>query len=90
MPAKSLLFSPGQQLVVPAFCGTGRQEVKVTVQSGSRSYTMTMHDRIVVEDPYLVLVKAAVFATRQQEPYMGRAIPRSVRDFLIKSSVVTE
>ena len=34
------------------------------------------------------LAKAAAFAISQNEPYMGRATPRAVKDFLIKSNVV--
>jgi hypothetical protein len=47
-----------------------------------------MRDKVAVEDPYLVLVKAAGFAIRQSEPYAGRVPARSVRDILIKSTVV--
>jgi len=49
---------------------------------------MVMRDKTTIEDPYTVLVKAAIFAVKEGEPYMGRLIPRSVRDFLIRSSVV--
>lgn len=73
---------------MPALCGPGRQEVKVTFEKDGRLYHLTMRDKIIPEDPYLVLVKAAAFAVQQSEPYMGRVVPRGVRDFLIKSNTV--
>jgi len=85
---KSLLYIDNPPLEHPVVCSPGRTEVKVTVRKDGRLYNLVMRDKIVVEDPYLVLVKAAAFAVQQNEPYMGRLIPRSVKDFLIKSSVV--
>lgn len=88
MSARSLLYSEGQALQEPPGCGPCRQEVKATIKKGGRLYTLTIRDKVVVEDPYLVMVKAAAFAVSEGEPYMGRATPRSVKDFLLKSSVV--
>lgn len=88
MAAKSLLFSDGQILQQPPGCGPCRQEVRATVRKDGRLYTIVIRDKVVVEDPYFVLVKAAAFAISQSEPYMGRSTPRAVKDFLIKSNVV--
>lgn len=88
MSAKSLLFTEGQVLQPPPGCGPCRQEVRATVRKDGRLYTIVIRDKVVVEDPYFVMVKAAAFAIRQNEPYMGRATPRGVKDFLIKSNVV--
>lgn len=88
MAAKSLLFAEGQVLQQPPGCGPCRQEVRATIRKGGRLYTMVIRDKVVVEDPYFVMVKAAAFAISQNEPYMGRSTPRAVKDFLIKSNVV--
>lgn len=88
MPVKSLLFHEDQVLKHPESCNPGRKEVTVTFRKDGRQYNLTMRDKISVEDPYLTLVKAAGFAIEREEPYMGRLVPRSVRDFLIRSSVV--
>lgn len=88
MAAKSLLYADNQVLQEPPGCGPCRTEVKATIRKGGRLYTVIMRDKVVVEDPYLVMVKAAAFAIREGEPYMGRATPRAVKDFLLKSSVV--
>ncbi len=88
MAAKSLLYSSDQVLVQPLNCGPCREEVKATIRNGGRLYTITIRDKVVVEDPYFVMVKAAAFAISENEPYMGRSTPRSVKDFLLKSSVV--
>ncbi len=88
MSAKSLLYSTVPPLSIPALCGSGRQEVKVTIAKDGRLYHLTMRDKVIPEDPLFVLVKAAAFAVSEGEPYMGRMVPRSVRDFLIKSNAV--
>lgn len=87
MSAKSLLYG-ASQLEQPPGCGSGRTEVTTTLREGDRLYTVVVRDKVIVEDPYLVLVKAAAFSIAKSEPYMGRAVPRSVRDVLLKSSVV--
>jgi hypothetical protein len=88
MSAKSLLFTGDLPFNEPPGCGPGRQEVRVTVRKFGRLYKFVFRDRISVEDPYSILVKAAGFAVQEGEPYSGRVPERSVRDFLIKSSVV--
>lgn len=88
MAAKSLLFAENQVLQQPPGCGPCRQEVKATIRKGGRLYTLVIRDKVVIEDPYFVMVKAAAFAISQNEPYMGRATPRAVKDFLIRSNVV--
>lgn len=88
MTAKSLLFNEASVLSQPEVCLPCRQEVRATVRKDGRLYTIVMRDKISIEDPYLTLVKAAGFAVDQEEPYMGRLVPRSVRDFLLRSSVV--
>lgn len=84
---KSLLFQPGAVFTEPALCTPGRQEVVVSFRKDGRVYTMTMRDKVVIEDPYLVLVKATAFAIKMAEPYMGRVPPRAVRDVLVKDNV---
>lgn len=85
---KSILYSANPPLHNPAVCASGREEVRATLRKNGRLYNVVLRDKIVPEDPYLVLVKAAAFAIEQREPYMGRLIPRSVKDFFIKSTVV--
>ncbi len=85
--AKSLLFQPGQQLREPVDCGPGRQETVARIRKDGRIYSLTIRDKTVPEDPYLVQVKAAIFAMKTAEPYMGQATPRALRDVYIKSAV---
>jgi hypothetical protein len=86
--AKSLLFTGVLPFHDPPGCGPGRQEVPITIRSDGRLYNFIVRDKIVAEDPYLVLVKASAFAIRTGEPFSGLPPERSVRDFLIKSNVV--
>jgi hypothetical protein len=88
MTAKSLLCNPDQPLHQPAVCAPGRQEVVQRFRKNGRIYNLVMRDKVVIEDPYIMLVKAAAFAIQNNEPYMGRLVPRSVRDFFIKQEIV--
>jgi len=88
MSAKSLLFTGALPYTDPPGCGPCRTEVTMTIQKNGRLYNFIVRDKIVIEDPYLVLVKAGAFSIRTGEPYAGATPDRSVRDFLIKSNVV--
>lgn len=88
MSAKSLLYATNAPLQLPELCKPGRQEVKATIMKDGRLYHLTLRDKIIPEDPYFVLVKAAAFAVKEGEAYMGRMIPRDVRDYLIKSNAI--
>mgnify|MGYP003425167686 FL=1 len=87
MSAKSLLYQPSPVLREPPECGAPRQEVVIRMRKDGRVYTMTIRDKTVVEDPYLVMVKAAAFAIREDEPNMAMGVPRVVRDVYLKNSV---
>ena len=88
MSAKSLLFSGTLPFVDPPGCGPCRIEVPITIRSQGRLYRFVVRDKIVIEDPYLVLVKAAAFAIQEGEGYSGTPPERSVRDFLVKTNIV--
>jgi hypothetical protein len=85
---KSLLFQGNTPFVEPATCGVGRQEVTIVLRKDGRAYRFVLRDKIAAEDPYLVMVRAAAHAIQTGEPYNGTPPSRSVRDFLIKQSVV--
>ena len=85
---KSLLYQGVTPFVEPATCGPGRTEVPITLRQQGRLYRFVLRDRIAPEDPYLVLVKAAAHAIQTREAYNGTPPARSVRDFLIKQSVI--
>lgn len=87
---KSLLYQGTTVLAVPSSCVAlpCRQEVTVSIRKGNRLYNYVLRDKIVPEDPYLMLVKATAFSIRVSEPYNGTPPSRAVRDFLIKDSVV--
>jgi hypothetical protein len=85
---RSLLFSSRSPHAEPLVCAAGRQEVPITIKKHGRLYRLVLRDKICVEDPYLVLVKAEAFAIRTGEPYAAPPPPRTVRDWLIKSSLV--
>lgn len=85
---KSLLFTNTLPFSTPVGCNPCRQEATITLRKSGRLYTYVLHDQIVVEDPYLMLVKAEAFAIKAGEQYNGTVPPRSVRDYLIKSNVI--
>lgn len=87
---KSLLFQGVTPFVEPPECGVApcRTEVPITIRKNGRMYTFVLRDKVMPEDPYLVLVKATAFAISQGESYNGRSPDRGVRDFLIKNLVI--
>jgi len=86
---KSLLQQPSNPFPNVSLCQPGRQEQEFTLHQNGMLYRFTVRDKLAVEDPYLVLAKAVAFAVKHSTPYPGAMPPRKVRDFLIKSSVVT-
>ena len=86
---KSLLFQEGATpFTDPPGNFTGRMEIPVTLRKGGRLYRYVIRDKVQVEDPYLVLVKARAFSIRTGEPYAANPPSRSIRDFLLKGSLV--
>lgn len=84
----SLLYQPDAPFDVPAACGPGRTETTKRFLKNGKIYTMTWRDKVNIEDPYLVMVKASAYAIRMNEPYGARTPRRDYRDFLLRSSLV--
>jgi hypothetical protein len=87
---KSLIAQGVTPFTIPVGCDleSCRTEAKFAIRKNGRIYRFVVRNKIQPEDPYFVLVKAAAFALRHGEPYNGRTPERSLKDFLIKSSVV--
>lgn len=85
---KSLLFTDTLPFGEVIGCDAGRQETEVALKQNGRIYRFVVRDKITVEDPYLIMVKAEAFALQQAEVYNAKPTPRDVKDFLIKSNVV--
>jgi hypothetical protein len=85
------LFDHPYYVDIPGEC-VGPRRVPRTVTTtrvvkNGRMYTMTWKDKISIEDPYLVMVKAAAYAIMTNEEY-GATLPRrSYRDYLVKNSL---
>jgi hypothetical protein len=52
-----------------------------------RTFTIYIRDTIVVEDPYLKLVKAKLSSIRTGNPFMADMTDRAVKDALIKVNI---
>lgn len=87
---KSLLFQGLTPFEEPPDCAAlpCRAEVPINIRKDGRIYRFVLRDKIVPEDPYLVGVRAAGFSRLTGEPNNWTPPARSVRDFLIKNSVV--
>lgn len=81
---KSILFQPNPPFVEPDTCKPGREETLIPLVKDGRVYEFTITDKLVCEDPYIVLVKAGAFAIQTDEPLMAVPPPRAIRDVLIK------
>ena len=84
----SLLHQPNAPFDLPPGCGPGRVENAKRFIKNGKIYTMVWRDKVVIEDPYLVMVKAAAYAIRKNEPYGARTPRRDYRDFLLRSSLI--
>lgn len=88
---KSLLYQPGTTpFIEPPECGAlpCRSEVPITIRKFGRLYRFVLRDKVVPEDPFLVMVKATAFAIQTGEPNVGKAPDRAIKDFLIKDTVI--
>ena len=87
---KSLLFQGITPFTEPPDCAAipCRSEVPITIRKHGRLYRFVLRDKVVPEDIYLMMVKAAAFAIQESEPYVAQTPERSVKDFLIKDSVI--
>lgn len=88
---KSLLYQAGAvPFSEPSGCGAlpCRDEVRISLRKEGRLYQFVLREQVVPEDAYLPMVKAIAFAIQENEPYAGRPLGRSVKDFLVRSNVV--
>ncbi len=87
---KSLLFQGVTPFTEPPDCAAipCRTEVPITIRKGGRLYIFVLRDKVVPEDAYIMMVKAAAFAIQEDEPYNASVVDRSIKDFLIKDNVV--
>ena len=87
---RSLLAQGLTPFSVPSGCSEVpcRNEVLFSFKTGGRLYRFVARDKIIPEDPYFVLVRAAAFSIQQGEPYNGRTPERPLKDFLIKTNIV--
>jgi len=86
---KSILFT--QNLREPPDCAFGngcRREYKYAINAGGRMYTLTVRDKIMPEDPYLMMVKATAFAYKSGEAWSGVSPDRSLKDRMIKNNAI--
>jgi len=83
----SLLFRADSPIQLSDTCDK-RTEVRDRFIKNGKMYTTVIRDKITIEDPYLVLVKSAIYAIAMDEPYGGKTPRRDYRDYLIKVSVI--
>lgn len=84
---KSRLFQETPPLIEPPGCGPCRQERFITIRHKGRLIRIVVRDKIVVEDSFLVMVKAAAFSIQTGALYNASPVKRNYKDFLIKSSL---
>ncbi len=87
---KSLLFQSGATpFSEPSDCTAlpCRTEVVIPIRKGGRIYRFVLRAKVLPEDPYIIMVKAAAFALQTAEAYNGTPPGREVKNFLIKSNV---
>lgn len=64
-----------------------RKEVMVRTTVGGKEITVYMRDSVVPHDPYLNLVRAALYQKVVGGLYPAPRVPRALKDFLIKTNI---
>lgn len=74
---------------IPAYeTTTGRRTERVTHMTvGNYKVRVIVRDTIVVEDPYLNLVRAAAFQVSEGGPFPVPPVGRDIKNFLIKTEL---
>lgn len=74
---------------VPAYeVSTGRRtERTTTLTAGDYTVDIIVRDTVIIEDPYLNLVRAAAFQIAQKGPFPVPPVGRDIKDFLIKTNL---
>lgn len=87
---RSLLAQGKTPFTIPDSCAVQlcRVEVGFSFFDQGRLYNFTATEKVMPEDPYFILVRAAAFSIKFGEPYNGRTPDRRLKDFLIKNNVV--
>ncbi len=86
---RSLMFhspalTPFQELPE---CRAGRLETVKVIRKDGRLYRMVVRDKVLVDDPYLVAVKAQAYGIRTNTEVTLDTVQKELRDALIKSNV---
>ena len=64
-----------------------RTETVTTTQVGNYTVEVIVRDSIIVDDPYLNLVRAAAFQLADKGPFPVPPVGRDIKDFLIKTGL---
>ena len=84
---RSLLSLPTSPFPDAVLCPAGRTEQEFTIHRNGLLYRFVLRDKVTIEDPYLVLVKATAFAIRHGTGYPGGEPPKELKDALLKTPV---
>lgn len=85
---RSILFQPASPFPTSLPCGPCRTEDQFDIHKNGYMYSFVVRDKVIPEDPYLVMLKAYAFSVQFATPYPGSEPSRAIRDYLIKGSVV--
>lgn len=64
-----------------------RKQVITVPIAGGRTITVILRDSVVVEDAYLSLVRARLFAIQTGEPFSHNLTSRKIKDVLIRNNI---
>lgn len=64
-----------------------RTERTTTMTVGGYTVNVIVRDTVIIEDPYLNLVRAAAFQISEGGPFPVPPVGRDIKDFLIKTNL---
>lgn len=85
---KSILHQTTSPFPDAVQCAACREEDAFSVYKNGYIYKFVMRDKVAIEDPHITMMKALAFQIQHSVPYPGAVPSRTLRDFLIKTSVV--
>jgi hypothetical protein len=84
---KSVFYQPSSPFAGTYPCAPCRVENAFSIYNNGYIYNFVVRDKVIPEDPYMVMMKAYAFSVQFATPYPGGEPPRVIRDALIKGAV---
>jgi len=84
----SRLYQPDPPFSETEGCASCPEPTSQKFFKDGKIYTIRFREKVQIEHPYTVMVRATAFAIKTSRPYTGRTPRRDFRDYLVKTNLV--